>query len=72
MKFHFDEEEQEIIDMLHDYAVKEVAPRAAEIDEEERFPIEARMVLQKWYDGYSISRRVRRCWTELHDICCML
>ena len=42
MKFHFDEEEQEIIDMLHDYAVKEVAPRAAEIDEEERFPIEAR------------------------------
>ena len=28
MNFHFNEEEQEILDMLHDYAVKEVAPRA--------------------------------------------
>ena len=37
MNFHFNEEEQEILDMLHDYAVKEVAPRAHEIDEEEKF-----------------------------------
>ena len=42
MNFHFNEEEQEIINMLHDYAVKEIAPRAHETDEEERFPIEAR------------------------------
>ena len=28
--------------MLHDYAVKEAAPRAHEIDEEEKFPMEAR------------------------------
>ena len=42
MNFHFNEEEQEILDMLHDYAVKEVAPRAHEIDEEEKFPMEAR------------------------------
>ena len=34
MNFHFNEEEQEILDMLHDYAVKEVAPRAHELDEE--------------------------------------
>ena len=33
-------EEQAIIDMLHDFAVKEVAPLAAEIDEQERFPEE--------------------------------
>ena len=42
MKFHFSEEEQEIISMVDDYAIKEVGPRAQEIDEEERFPIEAR------------------------------
>ena len=42
MNFHFNEEEQEILDMLHDYAVKEVAPRAHEIDEEEKFPMDAR------------------------------
>ena len=40
MDFKFKEEEQEIIDMLHDFAVKEVAPLAAEIDEQERFPEE--------------------------------
>jgi butyryl-CoA dehydrogenase len=40
MNFHFNEEEQEILDMLHDFCLKEVAPIAAEIDEEERFPEE--------------------------------
>jgi butyryl-CoA dehydrogenase len=42
MNFHYSDEEQEILDMLHDFAVKEVAPRAHEIDEEEKFPQEAR------------------------------
>ncbi|SDY37033.1 acyl-CoA dehydrogenase [Eubacterium barkeri] len=40
MDFTFKPEEQEILDMLHDFCVKEVAPLAAEIDEEERFPQE--------------------------------
>ena len=40
MNFHFTEDEQDILTMLHDFAVKEVAPLAAEIDEEERFPEE--------------------------------
>ena len=40
MNFKFNEEEQEIIDMLHDFALKEVAPIAAEVDEDERFPEE--------------------------------
>ena len=40
MNFHFTEEEQEILDMLHDFCLKEVAPIAAEIDENERFPEE--------------------------------
>ena len=40
MNFHFNEEEQEILDMLRDFAEKEVAPIAAEIDETERFPEE--------------------------------
>ena len=40
MNFKFTEEEQEIIDMLHDFAVKEVAHLAAEIAEQERFPEE--------------------------------
>lgn len=33
MNFHFSEEEQEILDMLHDFCLKEVAPKAAEVDE---------------------------------------
>lgn len=40
MNFKFNEEEQEILDMLKDFAEKEVGPIAAEIDEEERFPEE--------------------------------
>lgn len=40
MNFHLNEEEQEILDMLHDFCLKEVAPKAAEVDENERFPEE--------------------------------
>jgi len=40
MDFKFNNDEQEIITMLHDFCVKEVAPIAAEIDDEERFPEE--------------------------------
>ena len=40
MNFHFTEEEQDILDMLKDFCVKEVAPKAAEVDEDERFPEE--------------------------------
>jgi len=38
--FKFTSEEQDIIDMLRDFCLKEVQPIAAEIDEEERFPEE--------------------------------
>ena len=40
MNFHFNEEEQDILNMLDDFCQKEVGPKAAEIDEEERFPEE--------------------------------
>lgn len=40
MNFKFNEEEQEILEMLKDFCEKEVGPIAAEIDEEERFPEE--------------------------------
>ena len=40
MNFHFTEDEKDILNMLHDFAVKEVAPTAAEVDENERFPEE--------------------------------
>ncbi|MPM25311.1 Acyl-CoA dehydrogenase, short-chain specific [bioreactor metagenome] len=40
MNFKFNEEEQSILDMLHDFCLKEVKPLAAEIDEQERFPME--------------------------------
>ena len=40
MNFHFTPDEQDVLDMLHDFCVKEVAPKAAEIDEQERFPEE--------------------------------
>ena len=34
MNFHFSPDEQDVLDMLHDFCLKEVAPIAAEIDEE--------------------------------------
>ena len=40
MDFKFTSEEQDIIDMLREFCLKEVQPIAAEIDEEERFPEE--------------------------------
>lgn len=40
MNFHFNEEEQEILEMLRDFAENEIRPKAAEVDENERFPEE--------------------------------
>ncbi|MFR1051945.1 MAG: acyl-CoA dehydrogenase [Oscillospiraceae bacterium] len=40
MNFHFSDEEQDVLDMLHEFCEKEVAPKAAEVDENERFPEE--------------------------------
>lgn len=41
MNFKFTEEEQKLLEQIHEFAVNEVAPLAAEIDEQERFPAEA-------------------------------
>lgn len=41
MNFKLNEEEQKAIDIIHEFAVNEVAPLAKEIDEQERFPSEA-------------------------------
>ena len=40
MDFKFNSDEREILDMLHDFCLKEVKPLATELDEEERFPEE--------------------------------
>jgi len=40
MDFKFTSDEQDIISMVRDFAIKEVKPLAAELDEEERFPAE--------------------------------
>ena len=40
MNFKFNEDEQSVLDMLKDFAINEVAPKAAEVDENERFPEE--------------------------------
>ena len=40
MDFKFSPEEQDILKMIHDFTVKEIRPLAAEIDEQERFPME--------------------------------
>jgi butyryl-CoA dehydrogenase len=39
MNFRQDEEHQDILDMVHDFAVNEVKPLAAEIDRTEEFPM---------------------------------
>ncbi len=40
MDFNFTSMEQDIINMLEDFCVNEVKPLAAELDEQERFPVE--------------------------------
>ena len=40
MDFKFTSDERDILDMLHDFCLKEVKPLATELDEEERFPEE--------------------------------
>ncbi len=47
MNFHFTEEEQRLLNQMHEFAVNEVAPLAAELDEQERFPEEARKRLSE-------------------------
>ena len=41
MNFHFTEEEERLLLQIHEFAVREVAPLAAELDEQERFPSES-------------------------------
>ncbi|ARP49735.1 MULTISPECIES: acyl-CoA dehydrogenase [Caproicibacterium] len=40
MNFKFTDEEKDILQMVHDFCVKKVGPRAGEIDEQEKFPEE--------------------------------
>ncbi|MCD8238489.1 MAG: acyl-CoA dehydrogenase family protein [Clostridiales bacterium] len=42
MNFKFSDEEQKLLSVIHEFGVNEVAPLAAELDEEERFPEENR------------------------------
>ena len=42
MNFKFNADEQKVIDLIHKFGVNEIAPLAAEIDEQERFPEENR------------------------------
>ncbi len=47
MNFKFSKEEQKVIDLIHEFGVNEVAPMVAEIDEQERFPMEHRNRLKE-------------------------
>lgn len=47
MDFEFTKAEQEVINSIHEFCVEEAAPRAAELDEEERFPSENRNRLKE-------------------------
>ncbi len=42
MNFKFNEDGQKVIDLIHEFGVNKVAPLAAEINEQERFPEENR------------------------------
>ena len=42
MNFKFSEDEQNVLSIMHEFGVNEVAPLAAEIDEMERFPMKNR------------------------------
>ena len=40
MDFKFTEDEQSVVDMITKFCEEKVAPRAAEVDEKEEFPVE--------------------------------
>ena len=40
MDFKFSEDEQSVVEMITKYAAEKVAPRAAEVDEKEEFPVD--------------------------------
>ena len=55
MNFGLTREQELVRQMVREFAVNEVKPIAAEIDETERFPMEN---VKKWWtrnDGYTIS-----------------
>ena len=63
MNFKLSEEHEMIRKMVRDFAEKEVAPTAAERDEEERFDMD---IIRKnggaWPNRDSLARRIRRNW----------
>lgn len=80
MDFKFNEMEQSIIDMLHDFCIKEVKPIAAELDEKEQFTQNAREKLAEMgmmgtyipeeYDGAGLSYLTYiACCEELAKYC---
>jgi len=74
MDFHFTSEEQDIIDMLQEFCIKEVEPIAAQLDEEERYPVETMQKLAEMgmmglsfpeeYGGAGLSyvTYIAACW----------
>lgn len=42
MNFKLNEDERKVLDIIHEFGVREAGPLAAEIDEQERFPLENR------------------------------
>ena len=42
MNFELNEDERKVLDIIHEFGVREAGPLAAEIDEQERFPLENR------------------------------
>ena len=57
MDFHLTKEQLLVRKMYRDFAENEVKPLAAEIDEEERFPMET-----AGHDGHLLPQGVRRRW----------
>lgn len=63
MNFRQDEEHQDILEMVHDFAVNEVKPLAAEIDRTEEFPMKnVKMMAEMGLMGIPFPEEYGRSW----------
>lgn len=80
MDFNYNSMEQDVINMLEDFCIKEVKPLAAELDEQERFPVETLeklsemgmmgMYIPEEYGGAGLSYNVYTAANEIFNKYC--
>ena len=65
MNFDLTEEQKDLKEILHKYATEVLAPRAVEIDKNNRFPKETRRPSRNWQNRISWVSPIRRSTVAL-------